>query len=195
MPGPVRGGWPWPALLNLLANQAVWFLCILGAATGRAGWGSAAAVALVAWHLRTTERPGREAVLVLAAMLLGGLFDTAWLATGWVQYTSGQVHAGFTPHWMLALWAAFATSMNLSMRWLQSRLIWAAVLGAVGGVLSFRAGEALGAVRIEGGGWAWVVLAAGWALVFPVLCRIAAWAAESSPAAVRIGPQAEGRTP
>jgi Protein of unknown function (DUF2878) len=172
-----RAPWPWAATLNLIANQAVWFLCILGAAGGFAVWGSVAAAALVGQHLWMSSRRVREAALVVAAMALGGLFDTAWLATGWVHYTSGQWHPALTPHWMLALWAAFATSLNLSMRWLQARWGWAALIGAVGGVLSFRAGAALGAAQVTGGWPAWVTLALGWALVLPLLCRVAAWAA------------------
>ena len=172
-----RSASPWAAGLNLLANQAVWFLCILGAAGGFAVWGSVAAAALVGVHLAMSTRRAREAALVVAAIALGGLFDTAWLATGWVHYTSGQWHPGLTPHWMLALWAAFATSLNLSMRWLQARWGWAAVIGAAGGVLSFRAGAALGAAQVAGGWAAWAALALGWAVVLPLLCRVAAWAA------------------
>lgn len=168
-----------------MANQAVWFLCILGAAGGDAVWGSVAALALVMQHLAMSSRPAREALLVMAAILLGGLFDTAWLATGGVQYTSGQWQPSLTPHWMLALWAAFATSLNLSMRWLQVRLGWAALIGAVGGVLSFRAGAALGAAQVTGGWAAWVLLALGWAVVLPVLCRVAAWAAAPAADAAR----------
>ena len=45
------------------------------------------------------------------------------------------------PFWMLALWIAFATTLNHSMRWLMHRPVVAAIGGAVFGPLAYLAGR------------------------------------------------------
>jgi hypothetical protein len=47
------------------------------------------------------------------------------------------------------MWIAFATTLNVSMRWLRGRPELALLFGAVGGPLAFYAGERLGAVTVH----------------------------------------------
>jgi hypothetical protein len=79
------------------------------------------------------------------------------------------------PAWILALWVTFALTFSQSLRYLQSRLWLAALLGLLGGPLAY-----LGAAR----GWhvvtfaepAWrglLALALGWALATPALAWLA----------------------
>ena len=41
---------------------------------------------------------------------------------GVLAYASGQWSATLPPLWMTALWAVFATSLNVTLRWLHGRL-------------------------------------------------------------------------
>jgi hypothetical protein len=158
-------------LLNIAAFQAGWLACVLGAAHGLAWAGTLAAALIVAWHLWRAARPGREAALAAAALLLGAGWDSALAATGWLAFAEAPA-AWLAPHWILAMWALFATTLNVSLRWLRDRRALAGLLGALAGPSAYAAGAGLGALRIEQPLAAGVALAAGWALILPALVAL-----------------------
>ena len=160
-------------LVNFLAFQAGWFATVLGAANGMPWLGPVVVLAVVALHLRTSRRPAAEARLVAFAILLGLVADSVLLATGWIAYPNGNWLPGLAPYWIVMLWALFATTLNVSMRWLHGRYLLAAVFGAVGGPLSYLAGARLGAMSFVEIGPAVVALAVGWGVIMPVLVLIA----------------------
>lgn len=160
-------------LFNFIAFQAGWFACVLAAARGWPWAGTVTAAAIVAWHVARAARPAEELKLITSAVLIGALWDSALTALGWLAFTSGTVIEGAAPHWILALWALFAMTLNVSLRWLQGRWALAAVLGAVAGPLSYWAGARLGAVVLVAPEFALGALAAGWAMMMPALLALA----------------------
>lgn len=158
---------------NFIAFQCGWFACVLGAANGYAWQGLAAAALVVAVHIGIAARPLAEAALVALALLLGTVWETALLATGVLVYAGGAVASGMPPPWILALWALFATTLNASLGWLQGRWLLAALLGGVAGPASYWAGARLGALSFNDPLSFVVSLAAGWAVLTPVLLAIA----------------------
>lgn len=161
-------------LPNAIAFQAGWFATVLGAANGLPWVGPVAVLVVGALHLRTSRRPGVEARLLLAAMALGLILDSLLLATGWIAYPNGIWAPGLAPYWIVALWALFATTLNVSLRWLRGRDALAVLFGAVGGPLSYVAGARLGAMSFIDTQPALIALAIGWGVVMPVLTRLAA---------------------
>ena len=161
------------AFLNFLAFQACWFATVLGAANGAPWLGPAMILAVVALHLRFSRRPGAEARLLASAILLGLVADSLLLATGWIAYPNGFWLPGLAPYWIIALWALFATTFNVSMRWLRGRPLLAALFGAVGGPLSYLAGARLDAMTFVETIPAVAALAIGWGLAMPALMRLA----------------------
>jgi hypothetical protein len=166
-----------PAKAQVIANvvlfQLGWIACVLGAAKGLEWAGTVCAVLIVAWHVWRAVRPLEEINLVLRVVLIGAAFDTLMMQLGLIGYTSGVLVAGVAPHWILALWALFATSLNMSMNWLKGCMVWAAVLGAVSGPLSYWAAVRLGAATFEQPLAAVAVLALGWAVIMPLLMMLA----------------------
>ena len=161
-------------LFNFLMFQAAWFATVLGAANGAPWMGPVAVLAVVAAHLRRTRQPGVESRLILGSVLLGLLGDSLVLATGWISYPNGLWVPGIAPYWILALWAVFATTLNVSLRWIHGRYALAAVFGAIGGPLSYLAGAKLGAMTIVATAPALIALALLWALAMPMLAFLAA---------------------
>jgi hypothetical protein len=163
--------------LNFLAFQVGWFACVLGAANGFAWVGALAVLAAAVLHLRRARRPGGELRLLLAAMALGLVLDSLLLATGWVAYPGsfpgGQWLPALAPYWLVAMWALFATTLNVSMGWLRGRPLLAALFGAIGGPLSYWAGARLGAMELLQPVAALAALAVVWALAMPLLLRLA----------------------
>jgi hypothetical protein len=76
---------------------------------------------------------------------------------------------GVAPYWILAMWALFSTTLNLSMGWLKNSLVLASVMGAIFGPLSYVAGQRLGAIVLVDFVSSMVMLAIIWALVMPIL--------------------------
>jgi hypothetical protein len=160
-------------ILNVVLFQLGWFACVLGAASGYAREGAIAAALLVALHIARAARPKREAMLAAAAAVLGFLFESALVQAGWVRFEAGVLVEGAAPYWMVALWALFATTLNESMRMLQTRPWIAAAFGAVGGPLAYYAGARMGALDLVQPAAMLAALAVGWALATPLLLSLA----------------------
>lgn len=156
-------------LLNVALFQGAWFAAVLGAAAGRHWLGPAAVALVVAIHLALTDnRPG-ETKLLLTAGVLGFFFDTALVAGGVFLPLAHLLPRPFSPLWMVALWLNFATTLNVSLAWLRSRYLLAALFGAVGGPLAYYSGARLGATEALPTTGAMLFLAAGWGVMTPLL--------------------------
>jgi hypothetical protein len=158
---------------NAVGFQAGWFACVVGAASGQPAWGAAIAVQLLALHTPFAPRPWAELRLMGAAVAIGMAWDSALAATGVVQYHAGVWLEGAAPYWIGVLWALFAATLNQSLRWLRRRPLLGVVVGAVGGPLSFWAGQRLGAASFPNTPLALAVLSVGWALLMPALAHLA----------------------
>jgi hypothetical protein len=162
-----------PLLANIILFQVGWFACVLGAARGLAWAGSLAALAICGVHLALARRPRSEAALLLIVVAIGFAWDSGIAALGLVHFADGGPWNNFAPYWMAALWLVFATTLNVSLRWLRGRVGLAAVLGALGGPLAYYAGARLGALEFSDPAAGLAVQAAGWALLMPLLTRLA----------------------
>jgi hypothetical protein len=160
-------------VINFVLFQLGWFACVLGAANGRPWLGPLVVLVAVAVHLLRARRPMPELRLVLYAMLLGLVADSLLLATGWLRYPSGLWLPGLAPYWIVAMWALFATTLNLSLGWLRGRPLLAALTGAIGGPLSYLAGQKLGGIELLAPLPALVALALVWAVAMPLLAWLA----------------------
>jgi Protein of unknown function (DUF2878) len=158
---------------NFFAFQLGWFACVLGGAWHYPFAGAAVALAILAWHLSTALDRSDELKLILCAGAIGWLFDTALLQTGWVSFNDGALHPGTAPIWMVTLWMLFASTFNVSMSWIKSKLILAALLGAAGGPIAYLGGAGLGAMQFHDQQPALIALAIGWATATPLLAMLA----------------------
>ena len=160
--------------LNFIGCQVAWSACVLGGANGRPLAGALVAAAVIGLHLLLARRATPEALLIVAASLIGLVRDSALIAIGLFTYPSGVLVPGLAPYWMIALWAVFATSLNLSMGFLKGRLWLAALVGGIGGPVSYLAGGRLGGLEMSDPVLALGAQAIGWAVLLPVLTHLAA---------------------
>lgn len=159
-------------VINFIGFQIGWFACVIGAAKGQPLLGIICAFLIVAIHLYR-NRSYAEFYMILIAMLIGFVWESLLVASGWLSYTSTADSETFAPVWLVAMWALFATTINLSIAWLKGRWLAAAVMGAVFGPLAFVAGEKLGAVEFVNQPTVLMALALGWACLMPLLLRLA----------------------
>ena len=159
-------------IVNLFAYQVAWFACVLGAANDMPWLGTMVCLAIVAVHL-LSEQSLAAIKLVLACAILGLALDSVLAASGVARFASGTFTQGLAPHWMVALWMAFATTLNVSLQWLMRRPSWAMAVGLVGGPLAYLAGARLGAMQIEPLLLGLAAIGALWALAMWVLALLA----------------------
>nr|WP_314560888.1 DUF2878 domain-containing protein [uncultured Pseudomonas sp.] len=158
-------------MLKTLANAALfqcgWFACVLG---GDSGWllvGLAALAINLLW-ISSWATDGR---LILGVTLLGTLLDTLLRNVGFFQFSEP---GPLIPLWLMLLWALLATTLRHCLAW-STRPRWrAALLGAVGGPMSYYAGSQLAGVSFGYALWPSLVgLALLWALLFTLLATAA----------------------
>ncbi len=156
-------------LINVLAFQIGWFSCVIGAANGYPSVGLVVTMLVVLLHLVLAYQPRTELILIAIAGVIGACFDSLLLQTGWISYPNGILLAGIAPYWIVAMWVLFATTLNVSMRWLHGNYTAAALLGLIGGPLSYLGGARLGGLVFVEATSALVALAIGWAVMMPML--------------------------
>jgi hypothetical protein len=156
-------------ITNFIFFQLGWLACVLGG-TGNWHWmGTMMVIGIVGFHLSRASRPYDEFMLILAALVIGAVWDSLLVWAGLLSYANGVIHAALAPHWIVAMWALFATTLNLSLRWLKGRWVLATIFGAIGGPMAYYAGFRLGAVGMADMTNAMLALAIGWAGLMPLL--------------------------
>lgn len=160
---------------NLLGYQLAWVTVVWSAARGQAWIGMLACAVFVIWQWQRSPVRAADARALAAAMLCGLLVDGAAAASGLLHYASAEPGLP-APAWIVTLWAAFAMTLNHSMRWFARRLWLAALFAAVGGPLAYL-GAARGFAAVafpDPATPALIYLALAWAVAMPLLLRVAA---------------------
>ncbi|WP_437179974.1 DUF2878 domain-containing protein [Pseudomonas fakonensis] len=152
-------------LANALWLQAGWWLCVLGA---QRPWLLLPVLMGLALHLRLS--PSGEAKALCRVALLGWLLDSLLAALGVFAFDAWPL-----PLWLALLWLVLASGLRHSLAWAGRPLWLGALAGAVGGPLAYLGGARLADVALPLGPLVTALLLAGlWALVLPLLVRIAA---------------------
>ena len=158
---------------NFLLFQIGWLSCVMGGASNSYHWfGVAVVTAIVAVHLARSYTVSNEIMLIVIATLLGTTWDSALMGAGLLAFNNGVVFDAIIPFWMVAMWALFATTLNVSMQWMKNRYLLAAIFGAIGGPVAYYAGHRLGAVEFSQVSTSLLVVGAGWAVMMPLLMHL-----------------------
>jgi hypothetical protein len=167
---------PMHIIVNFLLFQLAWFACVLGAANTIPIIGVIVTALVVGWHLLKAYKAKQEATLILIAMVIGATFDQLMVSMKLIDY----VHHGWSnfalntqlvPIWIIALWAGFTTTLNVSLKWMRHKNLIAILFGGIGGPLAYFAAQKLGAVTLTSMN-SFVALSIGWALITPLLLKI-----------------------
>lgn len=151
-------------VINALAFQATWPICVLG--------GSLVAVVTTAFmlvmHLHQVSDVRRESLFIAQATAIGFLCDLA-LVSGGVMITGGVL----PPLWLTCLWTLFATTIGYPMRFFFGRFWLSLITGAVFAPISYFAGARLAGVGLMSPEWmALLIIGLMWALAFPLLIHL-----------------------
>jgi hypothetical protein len=157
-------------LQNFILFQIGWFGCVVGGATQDYYWAGVVIVTfIIAVHLVRASEIRHEIMLIILTMIVGTAWDSALTVAGLLVFSHGVLVSWLVPSWMIAMWALFATTLNVSLKWLKHRYVLAAVFGAIGGPLAYYAGHRIGAVDFNNTLSSMIAVGAGWALIMPGL--------------------------
>jgi len=160
-------------LINIVAFKVGWLSAVFGGASEYPLPGTLVVFAAIAVHLHFATERKREFSLIVLAGIIGLCSDSILMSAGLLTYTTGTFIPGLAPYWIIAMWMLFATTLNVTFRWLHQRLALAAVLGAISGPASYYAGSKIGAVTFVEFVPAMLSLSAAWAILFPGLLVLA----------------------
>ena len=160
-----------PFSLNVLANGILFNVSWLAIVVTHSPLIAPAAVLFhLAVHFSFSDRGLPEAKLVLAVTVLGFALDWLLFKTG-VFTISGAVTSA--PLWISCLWPVLATTLMHAFRGLQQHPWLASAIGGVGGLGSYLAGTRMTEVEFGSLFWGPVIIAATWAVLFPLLLSAA----------------------
>ena len=174
-------------VINVTAFKLGWLSSVFGGAQQLPWLGPLVVLVAISIHLLRAERPRPEFMLILSAGLMGAFFDSLLVAAGWVTFPSGMFSETLAPYWIITMWMLFATTINLSFRWMRGRPWLAIAFGFVGGPLAYLAGHKIGGIQFVDQAMALGVLAIGWAIIMPVLVRLGEFLDGYSPSDDVIG--------
>ena len=156
-------------IINLIAFKIAWVATIFGSANNLPFIGPFMVLIAVTFHFWFAKDFFRELLLLSIAGMIGFFFDSVIVRLGLLVYSNGIFFPEAAPYWMVGLWVVFATTLNVSLKWMRSRYFLAALSGAIFGPISYVAGSKLGAVIINDANTVYIILAFGWAIVLPFL--------------------------
>ena len=161
--------------LSLMGYQAAWLAAVIGAGHGMAWPGVAGMLAYALVQLAWARNCRIDLGLMAAGLAFGFLLDGTLIRSGLASYAAGWPDPALAPAWILALWMTFALTFSQSLRYLQTRLWLASLLGLIGGPLAYLgAARGFGALAFRDPAWpALLYLGSAWAVALPLLLRVA----------------------
>ncbi len=158
--------------INFVMYQLAWLTCVLGAAYQLPWLALIVALIFIGTQLVWTPHPANELALLFIAGVIGAVFDQLLLNHGIIQYQAHGWSGAIVPIWIIGLWIAFASTLNVSLRWLRDYRVAQILLGMMGGPVAYYAAEKLGAVTVTVTPASYIVLGIGWGLMTPLLVKL-----------------------
>ena len=158
---------------NLVLFKLGWVACVMLAAAGRPVMATLVVAAVVLAHLATVPVKSKESMLLVSAALIGMTWESLLVKFGVVSYSGYTDATALAPHWIVAMWVLFATTINHGLRWIKRSWVVASAAGLIGGPLAFFSGAQLGAVEFSNTALALAAIGVGWAVLLPTLALVA----------------------
>ncbi len=161
--------------MNVIVNGVIfyagWIAVLQGVAYGWALTGALVTLLLLALHVAfIATNKLSEFILMLAVAAVGFCIDSLYVHFGLIRYNSPGPFVSLAPIWITLMYALFATSINNSLTWLRHRPLLYIPLGAIGGPMSYQAGNLMGAIEfLKDHTLTLCIIAGTWTLFYPLV--------------------------
>lgn len=176
-------------LVNLILFNALWPVCVVGAASAMVWPGVLLTLGFFVWQINPSVRQPGDRRLILLCVVIGTLLDTVWIQLGWLNYASALPWPGIAPVWISALWVGFALAINHSLQWMQRYPLLMASSFFILAPFSYFMAQNVGAVQWQAP-TAHIVLGIGlsWSVFVAILLLLAKhWRTDLDDACLTIG--------
>ncbi|MFT5132219.1 MAG: hypothetical protein ACI9SC_000684 [Gammaproteobacteria bacterium] len=154
---------------NFILFQTAWFITIFSAVSGHPYIGPVYTVMWMMLHLTFfTDQRFEEWRILFFAAVLGYIFDSLLVYMDVFTFPPQALLGSPSTIWMIALWVNLAATLNFSLKWLQGRLVLAALLGAIAGPATYYAGSRIGAIELQQA-WSLLAISMQWLIAMPLL--------------------------
>lgn len=159
---------------NIAVFYAGWLASVMSAAGGYGLAALGGGLAVVALHLALAPDRMKELKLVAAAGIVGIAAEGLLMGLGFASYAEPGPLPSLPPAWLVGLWMAFATTMNVSLGRLKDHLLLSGILGLLVAPASYWAGEKIGGMALaEPRALSLAAVGLVWSLAFPLLVVLA----------------------
>lgn len=149
-------------LINLAVFQIGWMVCVLGGDL----YALLYTLGAVLIHQLFLVENKAEWLFIAIVTVVGCLWDSLMALSGVMVYADAAAIG--IPVWLVCLWVLFAMTFMHALSWLRSYLWLAAVFAGVFGPLSYWLGDELSSADVGSPMiWSLLIMAAGWAVLFP----------------------------
>lgn len=160
-------------LINAVLFKCLWLSCAFGTAKGLLWPAVIAFLALCIYQLWPSRRHPADFKVLAASLMLGILCDTVWIQSGMLEFTDARPWKEASPLWILLLWMGFALTINHCLSWLKSNWGLTALMGLIGGPMSYIAGAKIGALTFHASTLKLTIaLAIAWAISMLILVKV-----------------------
>lgn len=160
-------------LYDLVGFKICWVLCAFCSTWNQPYLGPFATLIFLMIHLYLVNFKSRDIKVILIAITCGFFLDSSFSLSGLIRYEGGFLSSyQLSPLWILSMWAGFSLSMMYTLEVIKNNYTISALLGFVGGPLSYSAGVGIGSIEIHTI-TSYILLALAWAVVVPLLFKYA----------------------
>ena len=156
-------------LINIVLFQLGWLSCVWGASIGKPLLGPVCVLVIILIHLSLLRSRLNEVKMMTQVALIGMIWESLMVTTDCLIYLNGQFLKYLPPYWIIAMWFLFATTLNVSLRWLHHRMGLASLMGLIFGPTTYYAGAKLGGVSFTDPTVSIIVIAISWAILLPII--------------------------
>ena len=160
-------------LINIVLFQFGWLSCVWGASIGKPLLGPICVLVIVLIHLYLLQSRLNEIKMMTQVTLIGGIWESLMITTDCLIYPNGIFLNYLPPYWIIAMWLLFATTLNISLRWLHRRMLLACIMGLIFGPITYYGGAKLGGVRFTDPVFSMMIIAISWGALLPIIAIIA----------------------
>ena len=160
-------------LINIVMFQLGWLSCVWGASIGKPWLGPVCVLVIVLIHLYLVRDRLSEIKMMTQVALIGVIWESFMVTTDCLIYLNGQFLNYLPPYWIIAMWFLFATTLNVSLRWLHRRILLASIMGIIFGPITYYGGAKLGGVTFTDTAFSMMVIAVSWGVLLPMITIIA----------------------
>ena len=158
-------------IYDIIGFKICWALCAFCTVWNQPYLGPLATLLFILIHLFLVKFKNRDIKVIIIAILCGLLIDSLFSLFSLIEYKGGLLATyNLSPLWILSMWAGFAITLLYALDSLRKNYFLSAILGFIGGPLSYSAGVSIGSLEIHSN-LAYVFLALAWGMVIPCLFK------------------------